>query len=225
MKNQDLPLLRTHVANIALNKNIALLFLLSDAQETHGLTEYSNESYINDKLLVAVWMIENFTRFNEKSQKPWVELPEWEVPNSSADGVKNMTEFDGIIEKIKQEAQDLENIWDPKNVKAVTFLEKIVAQARECIWYTNQRLTAIQVLSKAGPMGEDDPEAIMSAGPKLAAKLLANPMMMLVGYLAVKNEFSGKRILASRLLGIILEFLVNKAVEEGYAKPIVELAK
>lgn len=226
MEQHDLPILRTHVANIALNKEIALHFLLSNPQETHGLTEYSSESYINDKLLVAVWMIQQFVNFDEEDEEPWVRLPEWEIPDSSMSGFKTAEEFDEIIAKIQKESKSFVNLWDKENTKTITFLKKIVAQASECICYTNQRLTAIQILYKIGPMGQGDPDTLMSAGFKMAEKLSSNPMIMLMGYLVVKNEMNSKRILAAHLLKIILEFLVDKAVQEGYTKPpIVEPAQ
>lgn len=41
MTTAPMPLVGTHVANIALNKDLGLTFLLSNPQTTHGLTEVS----------------------------------------------------------------------------------------------------------------------------------------------------------------------------------------
>ncbi len=226
MKKYFQPILTTHVANIALNKAIALPFLLSQPQNTHGLTDYSGESYTNDKLQVALWMIYEFMGSDENPPvKPWVELPEWEMPMGAMDGAETMTEFEPLLKVIKKEAKDAGDLWDKKNQKGISFLSKIVAQVHECVWYTNQRLTAILVCHKMGPAGENNPEAIFDGGPALADKIMSNPMAMIGGYLMVKNEFNSKKILAKGLLNIILSFLVDKAIQEGYTTLVEEPAK
>ena len=89
MQKNGMPILGTHAANIALNKEIALSFLTSGPQDTFGLTEYSNESYLNDKLVVATWMIQGFASLHDETEeKPWVELPEWEIPDKPVEALK-----------------------------------------------------------------------------------------------------------------------------------------
>jgi hypothetical protein len=176
---------------------------------------------------LALWTIEVSVLTggeNEEMVRPWVKLPEWEVPENSNAGMASINEFVATIDTILREHEEIKNLWDTKDQKASSFLKKIIAQANECLWYTNQRLTAIQVLAKAGPMGQDDPMALMSAGPEMATKLSANPMVLMMGYLIIKNEVNSKRLLASKLLEIILSFLVEKAVDEGYTKPVMEPA-
>ena len=133
-----------------------------------------------------------------------------------------MNEFGYIIENITQEYKNLTNLWDSENAQAVLFLKKIVSQAHECIWYTNQRLLAVRILWEAGPMGKDNPDALFSGGPEMAMKLTSDPITMMMGYLQVKNEMNGKRVFVAKLLEIILSFLIDKALQEGYRKPTME---
>lgn len=233
MARKVLPFLGTHVANIALNRQIGLIFLFSRPQETHGLTEVSHESFLNDQLQVAQWMILNFLEphEHEHAPTPWVEVPEWRVQMMEMPDPAESARFEETLGQIHAEAQALAGeLWNRENETARAFLLRLAVQISECVRFTNRRVTAIKVCGRLGGLGENPDqvefeEELLTAGPTLAQELMETfgfagrngigPM----GYLAIKNSTPALRIFAMKLLELVRRLLVDEAVKRGYARP------
>lgn len=234
MEKESLPFMGTHVANIALNKQVGLMLLFADPQETHGLTEVSHESLLNDQLQVARWMILHFmqSRYDERRPEPWVEVPEWRVKLREMPDSAELAKFEETLGQIHTEAQALENeLWNPENEDACTFLLRLAVQINECVCFTNRRLEAIKVCVRLSALGQNpDPmefEAeLLTVGPKLAREMKEVCSMgmgmlgiMAMGYLGIKNSMPAPRIFAMKLLQLVRGLLTDEAVKQGYTSP------
>gem|GEM_PF-4047793 len=225
----------THVANFAQNKRVGLELLFSSAQETHGLTEVSKESFLNDQLQIARWMILHFVeplRDQQRMPEPWRDVPEWRVQIMERPDHAELASFEEALGQMHNEAQALEGeLWNPENEDARTFLLRLANQIMECVRYTNRRLAAIKVCARLSDLGKDpDPvefEAeMMTVGPKLALEMVERCSMgmgmngiMVVGYLGIKNSRPALRIFAGHLLLFVRELLADEAVKRGYTGP------
>ncbi|MBI4280796.1 hypothetical protein HY628_01200 [Candidatus Uhrbacteria bacterium] len=229
-----MPFLGTHVANIALNKQIGLVFLLARPQETHGLTDVSHESFLNDQLQVARWMILRFMEHYDYEQmpKPWIEVPEWRVKVMEMPDPTESASFEKSLGQILGEAQALKDqLWNPKNEEARSFLLRLASQINECVRYTNRRLEAIKLCSRLGDMDENaDPlefeEELLTVGPKLAREIIENCSMGIgmraiaaIGYLGIKNSVPALRVFAQNILKLVGELVADEAVRRGYTSP------
>lgn len=240
MKKGSLPFMGTHVANIALNKQVGLVLLFSDPQTTCGLTEVSQESFLNDQLQIARWMIQHFVglRDDEHMPEPWVEVPEWRVKLMEMPDPAELAEFEETLGQIHTEAQALgSELWNPKNEDARIFLQRLMAQINECVRFTNRRLEAIKVCARLGDLGENPDQMefeaeLLTVGPKLAQEMVevcSMGMGMLgitaLGYLGIKNSTPALRIFAMELLQLVRGLLADEAVKRGYTSPIGDKSK
>ncbi len=232
MKKEPLPFLGTHVANIALNKQVGLVLLFSGPQRTHGLTEVSEESYLNDQLQIARWMILHFMEFqshnNETMPEPWVEVPEWHVKIMEAPDSVELAKFEEVLGQIRTEAQAFESeLWNPNDKEACTFLLRLTVQINECVRFTNRRLEAIKVCARLCDLGQDpDPiefgEELLTVGPKLAQELIEICSIMgmvgitALGYLGIRNSVPALRVFAMKLFRLVRGLLVDEAIKRGY---------
>lgn len=234
MKKEPLPFMGTHVANLAQNKRVGLVLLFSGPQETHGLTEVSEESFLNDQLQIARWMILHFVqpRDDQRMPEPWHDVPEWRVKCNEMPDPAESASFEEALGQMRSEAQALEGeLWNLENEDARTFLLRLAVQINECVRYTNRRLAAIKVCARLGNLGQNpDPfefeEELMTVGPKLAremAETCSMGMGMLgitaFGYLGIKNSVPALRIFAGHLLRFVRELLADEAVKRGYTSP------
>ncbi|MCX6778919.1 MAG: hypothetical protein NTU97_01675 [Candidatus Magasanikbacteria bacterium] len=237
MEKVVLPFMGTHVANLALNRQIGLVVLLSGPQRTCGLTSISHESWLNDQLQVAGWMIQDFLDFpredGEDFPQPWIKVPEWKVKVNESPDKAEKAQFEGVLRQITAEAQAFgAELWNPKNEEARVFLLRLVSQINECVLYTNRRLEAIKVCLRLCDLGEnpnltDFQEELLTVGPRLAQEIVdvcAMGMGMLgvsaVGYCGIKNSFSALSLFATDLHVFICGLLTEEAIRRGYTRPV-----
>jgi len=232
MRRPSPPFTGTHIANIALNKQIGLIFLLAEHQETCGLTSLSHESLTNDQLQTARSMILNFLEpeEDEKTQEPWISIPEWRVKFMEFPEPEETKCFEAVLTLIHTEAEHLgDKLWDPKNQEARAFLLRATNQINECVHYINRRLAAIKVSLNLFDLGEDadlaECEEILSgAGLKLADELkdafFSKSYMDLgaFGY-GMKNFHSATSIFAKNLLEFARGILTEEAIRRDYTAP------
>ena len=238
-KRTPLPFLTTHLANVALNKQIGLVFLMQDAQETCGLTSVSEESLVSDQLNVGAWMINFFMHHKvavgniSDTATPWMEFEPFDISR----GVQSLMNFDreemkGCMEMVKQidaeRAKIDDQLWNPEHEDAQGFLKKIVAQIHECVAYAAKRVEAIKLCAEMDP---DDPaamvESLVSRGPEMGMDLLAGFGGLLggagigpLGYLTIKNAIAPPITFSRRFLDVVRCVVETKAVQEGYTKPL-----
>lgn len=207
-QSRSLPFLTTHVANIALNKQLGLVFLTSEAQRTCGLTEVSHESLMCDQIQVGTWMIDAFLPplKSEAGLESWLELEPYNardpfdmdtmLPDQVALGKGKE-----VIESIRIEMERLGNaIWDIDRIESLAFLRKLIIQGEECISYTVQRTILIK---KLVDLHSANDQTLMGATSAL-------------GYLAVKNAVTAPMIFSREFLKILRCVVTKKAVAEGY---------
>lgn len=234
MKTGPLPFMGTHVANLAQNKRVGLVLLFSEPQETHGLSAVSEESFLNDQLQIARWMILHFVqpRDDQRMPEPWRDVPEWRVQVSEMPDPVESASLEEALGQMRNDVQALGGeLWNPENEDARTFLLRLTVQINECVRYTNRRLAAIKVCVRLGDLGKNpDPiefdEELLTVGPKLAREMVEQCSMgmgrigvMTVGYLGIKNSVPALRIFAGHLLRFVRELLADEAVKRGYASP------
>lgn len=231
---KPLPFLTTHVANLALNKKIGLIFLQDGPQETHGLTTISEESLANDQLQVAAWMIQHFMGWQESDQslsataQPWAELDEYDPSTPPLDfdavGIKHMED---IANQITSELDGIMgDPWDHTNIAARRLLFRVLRQTEECVRYNNDRIAIVQLsadLDKVHDKGGqvDLFEHIMSGGPSIGrrmAKLIEREGIVgiLTAYLRTKNAVTPGMILGRYLKNAVVKFIEPHATGHGY---------
>lgn len=231
-----LPFLTTHVANVALNKFIGLIFLQSGPQETHGLTVVSGESLANDRIQVAAWMIEHFMgcadadKALQDSVRPWMTLEEYEPRKGffSEAGAETHERVEEIATQIAQELDGLkdDNIWDSTNLKARALLFKILKQTEECIRYTNDRVAMIQVVADLSDFAESRDTIgmmnhLVSRGSSIAerlGKLIEQEGMLgiMTAYLRIKNDITPGISLSYHFGRLLVDFITPHAIQRGY---------
>jgi len=241
MMTKPQPFLMTHVANIALNKQIGLVFLMQNAQETSGLSDVSRESLNCDQLFVGSWMINSFAPYSQRSEdssegnsQPWEEFEPFDIASgmecrTSVDSIE-MERLIRVINAIDAERVALgDKLWDEAHEPAVSFLKKLVVQVDECVAYTTRRVEAIKLCAGMDP---NDPESFVecltSCGEEMGMDIMQGfggmgmHAMGAAGYLMIKNVITPPMIFCQRLLGVIRAVVEERAVEEGYASPIVD---
>lgn len=237
IKRAPLPFLTTHLANVALNKQIGLVFVSQEAQETCGLNEVSHESLVSDQLHVGSWMIKSFLPYavaNDEEASPvdvWMEFEPFDL-TCGIEGLMNIDKTG--IERCKEVAEQIEaeraafgdQLWKLDHQPSVNFLRKIVAQVEECIAYTAKRVEAIKMCAQ---MDTSSPDAmlrsLMSRGPEMGADLLSGFGGMLgavgvgpLGYLGIKNMITPPMVFSRRFIAVVRRVVEVKAIEEGYTR-------
>ncbi|MDD5725879.1 MAG: hypothetical protein PHC53_00500 [Patescibacteria group bacterium] len=235
MKNDPLPFIGSHVANYALNKQVGLVLLLAEPQDTHGMTTLSCESFRNDQLQIARWMIINFLGADEEERKvkPWIEMPEWHAEISNQVSPVEKANYERIRDEIRKDAKAMRDaMWiDPLMRR---FLLRLAAQIQECVAYTNRRVEAVKLCGSLATIKEDhDFEiAFRSRNSDLLEEVMRSYGNLLPGkaglglaYLGIKNSITAAMCFAIDLLGIVRQILPKEAAERGYAKPKVARKK
>ena len=236
-KRAPLPLLTTHLANVALNKQIGLVFLQQEAQNTHGLTSLSEESLVSDQLHVGSWMIKSFLPYavvNDKKAPPvdaWMGFEPFDLScgledllNIDTEGIEHCK---GVVKQIEAEHTALsDQLWSFDHPPSINVLRKIMAQVKECVVYTATRIEAIKVCAQ---MDTSSPEAMMrsltSRGPQMGSDLLAGFGGMLgiagigpLGYLGIKNMITPPMVFSQMFLKVVRRVVEGKAIQEGYTR-------
>ena len=237
MRKEPLPFMSTHVANFALNKQVGLVLLFSSPQETCGLTAVSEESFLNDQLQIAQWMILNFLGHWDENKdgyakEPWCHVPEWRVKSNEMPDPVESANFEEILGQIRSEAQAFEGeLWSPENGDARVFLLRLTAQINECVRYINRRLEAIKVCVRLIDLGENPnplefEEELLTVGPKLAQEIVDTCSMgmgmcgiVTLGYLGIKNSVPALNIFAKHLLQFVRGLITDEAIKRGYTNP------
>jgi hypothetical protein len=204
--NVKLPFLTTHVANIALNKQLGLVFLMQNPQTTCGLTEVSEESLRADQLAVAAWMMKAFAPFSKtlddaKVHQPWMQFRPF------TGGLEAMMHVDhGAIQSHREVVEQIDaqrlalgdKLWHPENEDGWDFRGRVVAQIDECVAYTAGRVDAIKECAVSGDMGSA------------------------IGYLAIKNAITPPMMFTSDFLKVVRWVVVDPAIEYGYTQPVCD---
>ncbi len=236
MELQPQPFVSTHVANIARNTQLGLVFLQSGPQRTSGLTEVSEESFLNDQLQIARWMILHFlnTHPDDVTPDPWIKIPKWQVKINEFPAPDELESYKALMKQLHSQLESLDNpIWDARYEQAKTFLLRLTAQLNECIAFTNDRIAVIKMAHDLGTVvleKEDYPEKladcqdiIMRLGLKLGQQVIEACSMGLgmrgvatMGYLGVKNSTPAVRLFSYDLLDFARELITETAIERGY---------
>lgn len=237
-KTTVLPFLTTHIANIALNKQIGLVFLLEDAQNTCGFSDVSEESLVSDQLHVGAWMIASFGRrtalsVSEEQVEPWTAFKPFDMDdvtdhvNIDKDGLKNAAD---LVEQIDAERMALgDQLWNLENGPSLKFLQRVVAQVQECVAYTATRVDAIKVCSQVDPSSPEALfESLTSHGTDLGLRLLSKfsglglGCVGAMGYLRIKHTITPPMVFTRRFVEVVRRVVEDKAISEGYIKPLAE---
>ncbi|MCF6277067.1 MAG: hypothetical protein L3J07_04515 [Candidatus Magasanikbacteria bacterium] len=244
MKIKPLPFLKTHVANIAQNPDLGLVFLYSEPEKTNGLTSVSHESFTNDQLQIAKHMIQHFaeiTRDDLKTEfpKPWVEIPEWKPARLTDWDIKKI---ESDIVKIKAMMQSIERLTidktDPEfklfwelarqDGECKRICKKIIRQIDEFVLFANRRILGVQVCCNIINLPKDSEEfesALHSGGLELANDIIKafsfdEKMDILdaglFGYGGIKNEDSAPREVAPEFVKLLRSLLLHESIRHGY---------
>lgn len=233
MKRSPLPFMGTHIANIALSPQLGLIFLFATPQRTHGLTEVSHETMLNDQLQVARWMIMNFLKghidLDESAYEPWAKIRDYEPVMAESPDPQDVERYNEICSSAMEQIMDLgDQLWNREDDGAVEFLTRLVGQIEQIVNFTNQRVDIIKCLAHLRP---DDPivmieDQLMRLGYKRAKQIGSTfrgfgrySGIVTIGYVAVKNGRNAERLFAHQLLEIARQVLSPEAIKRGYAKP------
>lgn len=199
MPKSFLPFTGTHVANLALNKAIGLVFLQSGPQRTDGLSSISEESFRTDQLQIAAWMIQSFMgpdniRFGE----PWRRFESFDLKAAINHPMlvdsEQLCMCDEMLRVANKEVEALgDRLWDTNHQPSNEFQQRLLTQIEECVAYTKERIELIQNCSREPSDG----------GTAMV-------------YLATKNAITFPMIFSTGLLKIVLSIVVPKAIKEGY---------
>ncbi len=189
-----LPSLSTHAANIALNRDLGLRFLLATPQETHGLTDWSRETLTGDQLLVAATMIRGFLgREVSLNAKSFIgmRVERKDLEERTPDAV-DLAEYILVSSNMSQALEMFHSeMWKPDcSTEAKMFLDSLILQIEECAAYTRDRTIAIEM-------------AVVSQNPL---------------YLRYKNAIPAGKLFCAKVLDIARWALRDEAVERGYCK-------
>jgi len=185
------PSLSTHVANIALNKDIGLYFLLAEEQDIQGGATLSGETLLGDQLLVASAMLEAFLdNYISEKANPFVDMG-WNpkdclgLPNEA-----QLEKFKGILDDMRMGIDFFcWEFWSKSySANSRSYLESLTLQADACAAYMRQRTNLMFDVA-----GRD---------PAL--------------FLLVKNSIPASRVFCYSVLEIAREALSTEAMNRGY---------
>lgn len=239
MRTPVLPFLSTHVANIAQNKQLGLVFLMQRAQETFGLSSVSQESLVSDQLQVGAWMIQRFISPSDGKCRvdAWAEFEPFSLYNTTIENmrhrnVQEITRMMKLVQAIDDERVALgEQLWVDEHAPSAMFLQKVIVQTQECVAYTEKRVDAIKVsLEVDSSSPEAMFESLMTRGTETGMGLLSRFGSSVIGvagigpmaYLAIKNMITPPMIFGQHFLDVVRQVVEKKAIEAGYTRLAVE---
>lgn len=217
--------LSTHVANLALNPRIGLIFIFQEPQETHGLTSISHESLVADQLAVGAWMLLQLLENDPEGGthksaqfKPWINLPAY-IPIRDEKSVPAKTKtYEDVLTCIREQMAALGNdLWDPENADARTFLFRLTEQAYACARYIAERTFIL----KACSVLPDDPEKLLRRlsplDPEIVQAFIENfGLESGLGYLNIKHGSPSEIKFVYGFLEILRTAVKDEAVKHGY---------